>query len=157
MKNFLLVTAGLLSLLIGTAPALSQGCSRTWRGAELHIEGYTSLFTDPDQAENRGSEIEFVPEGSRLELVRTPSICNQVLHRAIPYLRAHNSVWREHREGDWEMALYRVGPYYSLNLTMYPNGKSEPQPGVVMPFTGVTAPRMVFRVSDLSLVTVINN
>jgi len=154
MRNRLLFLTTAAVLLV-SSPAVAQGCSRTWKGAEAEIQDYATLFVDPDEADNRGSVIQVVPETAPMYLVESPSVCNAVLHRAIRYLRVHNRQWREHREGDYEMALYRFGPYYSLSITMYENGRPVlTDPNVVPEDTGTSAPRMVFRVSDLRLVKV---
>jgi hypothetical protein len=151
--KYLAFAVAILPVWLPSSPLQSQGCTPTWPDAEFDVEIYATPFTDSAYAAQRGSEIELVSSTDSIYLVQTPSVCEAVLREAVAYLRVNNPIWREHREGQYEFAVFRFGPYYAITITSWEHGKPTLEAGP-LPDRGYTPRTMVFRVPDLQFLKI---
>jgi hypothetical protein len=155
IKRLLPILGAFFALMPGNLRA--QGCSRTATDAAERLPYVVDIFTSPDQASARGSEIQTQDADIPAAVVQTPAICNAVLHRGIEYLRQTNKTWREHREGRYEMALFHVGAYYALTVSPCAPAGSDSAPSGTIVIRGIPTehwPLLIYRASDLALVKV---
>jgi len=128
--------------------ALAQGCgSVTTERAEEIREAVAPIFFDSAEADIREEYVRKLAPGEIQQVVRNDSVCTPLVELAVAHMRATNTRWSAHQEGDYEIVVLQFGPYYAVSLTE-----------VAMPSgTGLNvatgwSPVVVFRVADLSYV-----
>jgi hypothetical protein len=111
---------GIAALLVMAAvPAKAQqGCARTAPYAEEARQTLVPLFysADATQVAVRGTAIQRLSASDTNYVVRTDSVCDQVLSTAVALMRQHSPVWSSGAEGNYVATVYRFGSYYVVGL-----------------------------------------
>lgn len=131
--------------------ASAQGCQRTSAYADEDLEDVSAIFYDPEYVEDRGGVVQLLASSDTAYVVRDESTCQAVLSQVVSYLQQNHPVWMQGQEGDFEATLYRIGPYYAVEVV--PEEKSAADSGDLSSLIkhGRSATLLIYRASDLTL------
>lgn len=159
LKPYLLMIS---CLLLAPATMDAQGCSRTSPSAEEELVALAATFSsDPESAIDHGPWIPPLAATDSTYVVGDDSTYQAVLDVVIPAMRTGNTIWAEHREGDYTATVFRLGPYYAVVLLL--KGDGSPSLTVTKNADGSTTvngfetgrnPFVVLRATDLEILRI---